>query len=150
MSSIRSIWLISRQVSTRSRSRGTVGDSSDTATFVMNLVDPCPTTALTINNPASFVDGNYILRSTPIDRTWDIDTILARATLVDCGPVTVEFFIDGTLASLDTTIFDDNRAMPGAFSLQSLYTEDVTKKGPYPIMYTAYHTNYSGNTVTTD
>ena len=127
---------------------GTVGAKSVSETFVMTLVDPCPTTALTINNPASFVDGDYILRSSAIDRTWDIDVILSRATLVDCGPVTVEFFIDGTLAPLDATIFDDNRATPGAYSLQSLYTEDVTKKGPYPIMYNAFHTSYVTNVVT--
>lgn len=31
---------------------GTVGTKSAKATFVMTLKDPCPTTALTINNPA--------------------------------------------------------------------------------------------------
>jgi len=30
---------------------GTVGTKSATITFVMTLVDPCPTTTLTINNP---------------------------------------------------------------------------------------------------
>ena len=33
---------------------GTVGAKSVTATFVMTLVDPCPTTALAINNPPDF------------------------------------------------------------------------------------------------
>ena len=41
---------------------GTVGAKSVTETFVMTLVDPCPTTVLTINNPADFVDGDYVLR----------------------------------------------------------------------------------------
>ena len=41
---------------------GTVGAKSVSETFVMTLVDPCPTTVLTINNPADFVDGDYVLR----------------------------------------------------------------------------------------
>ena len=44
---------------------GTVGLKSVTATFVMTLVDPCPTTQLTIHNP--FVDKTYILRDPQID-----------------------------------------------------------------------------------
>ena len=35
---------------------GTVGTKSATATFVMTLIDPCPTTILTITNPDTFSD----------------------------------------------------------------------------------------------
>ena len=35
---------------------GTVGTKSATATFVMTLVDPCPTTLLTITQPDPFID----------------------------------------------------------------------------------------------
>ena len=35
---------------------GKVGDKSDTATFVMTLVDPCLTTQLTIIDPDPFED----------------------------------------------------------------------------------------------
>ena len=42
---------------------GTVGNKSDTATFVMTLVDPCPTTTLTIIDPDPFADQTYILRA---------------------------------------------------------------------------------------
>jgi len=42
---------------------GTVGDKSDTATFVMTLVDPCPTTVLSIIDPDPFEDQTYILRN---------------------------------------------------------------------------------------
>ena len=41
---------------------GTVGDKSASATFVMTLVDPCPTTVLTINDPDPFEDKTYNLR----------------------------------------------------------------------------------------
>ena len=85
---------------------GTVGAKSVTSTFVMTIVDPCPTTQLTINNPASFTDFTYVLRDPQKDRAWDIGTVLTKATLVDCGDVTVEIFNDdaGTTA-LDTVIF---------------------------------------------
>ena len=43
---------------------GTVGAKSVTETFVMTLVDPCPSTILTINQPDPFVDTNYVLRAT--------------------------------------------------------------------------------------
>ena len=35
---------------------GIVGTKSATSTFVMTLVDPCPTTALTIIDPDPFTD----------------------------------------------------------------------------------------------
>ena len=84
---------------------GTVGPKSASATFVVTLVDPCPTTKLTINIPVSFVDQDYILRDPQIDRVWDPDTILTRNTLVDCGPITVKFINTNTDAAPDSNIF---------------------------------------------
>ena len=46
---------------------GTVGTKSASATFVMTLVDPCPTTTLTIIEPDPFEDKTYILRDDQID-----------------------------------------------------------------------------------
>ena len=68
---------------------------------------------------------------------------------MDCGPLTVEFFNDdvGT-TSLDTAILLDDRTTGGAFNLASLYTEDVLKRGQYPIKYRVYHTLYNSNVVT--
>ena len=43
--------------------KGTVGAKSVTETFVMTLVDPCPTTTLTINQPDPFTDKTYVLRA---------------------------------------------------------------------------------------
>ena len=82
---------------------GTVGTKSATATFVMTLVDPCPTTVLTITQPDPFSDQTYILRAEQIDQSWDINNLIEKATLVDCGALTVEFINDATgLTSLDT------------------------------------------------
>ena len=49
---------------------------------------------------------------------------------------------------MDTSIFLDDRTTPGAFNLASIYTEDVLKKGSYPIKYRVYHTLYPTNIVT--
>ena len=85
---------------------GTVGTKSDTATFVMKLVDPCPTTVLTINDPDPFTDQTYNLRDPQIDQLWDINNLITKVTAVDCGGLTVEFFNDdASESSLDTDIF---------------------------------------------
>ena len=75
---------------------GIVGSKSASETFVMTLVDPCPTTQLTINVPAQFITETYNLRDPQINRAWDIDIILSRDTAVDCGSVSVEFLDKNT------------------------------------------------------
>ena len=100
-----------------------MGTKSATATFVMTLVDPCPTTQLTINQPDPFEDQTYILRATQIDQLWNIDNLISKVTLVDCGGLTVEFFNeDSGTTDLDTEIFLDERSNPGAFNLASKET----------------------------
>mgnify|MGYP000911651394 FL=1 len=120
---------------------GTVGTKSATATFVMTLVDPCPTTLLTINQPDPFEDQTYILRATQIDQLWNIDNLITKVTLVDCGGLTVEFFNDDSGATdLDTEIFLDDRSNLGAYNLASRVTDVVAKADEYPIKYRVYHT----------
>ena len=46
---------------------GTVGIKSTSSTFEINLVDPCPTTLLTIDQPDPFIDQTYILKDPQID-----------------------------------------------------------------------------------
>ena len=41
---------------------GKVGLKEVSSTFTMTVVDPCPTTTLTINNPVPFMTGEYVLR----------------------------------------------------------------------------------------
>ena len=122
-----------------------MGDLSTSATFTVTLVDPCPTTLLTINNPVPFVTGECVLRDNQIERVWDIDALVSRATLVDCGPLTVEFFDENTGATPAAAVFDDIRTTPNAFSYASKNIQDVALKGDYPIKYRAYHTNYAAD-----
>ena len=122
---------------------GTVGTKSATSTFVMTLVDPCLTTALSIIDPDPFTDQTYILRDPQIDLLWDINNLITKETLVDCGPLSVEFYNDDAgQTSLDPDILLDDRA---AFNLVSLSTDDVLKKGSYPLKYRVYHTIYASN-----
>ena len=125
----------------------TLGSISNKITFVMTLVDPCPTTTLTINSP--FVPKLYTLRDPQIDQSWNINSIVSKATAVDCGPLAVDFFNDdATKSSLDASIFGDIRVTTGDFKFINLYTEDTSKKGTYPIKFRAYYTKYILNVVT--
>ena len=89
------------------------------------------------------------MRAGQIDQFWDIDNLITKATLVDCGGLSVEFFNDdASQTSLDTDIFLDDRATGGAFNLASKYTEDVGKTKSYNLKYRVYHTSYDQNVVT--
>jgi len=57
---------------------------------------------------------------------------LSKATFVDCGLLTVEIVDTNTNVSPDSVVFDDGRTV-GAFNFASLYTDDVDKRGKYPI-----------------
>ena len=70
--------------------------------------------------------------------------MITKATLVDCGAITVEFFNDDVSeTNLDSVIFLDDRTTAGAYTLATKYTEDVAKANDYPIKYRVYHTNYA-------
>ena len=122
---------------------GTVGTKSAKTTFMMTLVDPCPTTTLTIINLDFFTDQTYILRDPKIDQLWDIDNLITKSTMVDCGSLSVDFFNDDEeQTTLDPDLFLDDRINLEQLNLTSLYTEDVQKVGLYPVKYRVYHTRY--------
>ena len=88
------------------------------------------------------------MRDPKIDQLWDINNLITKDTLVDCGLLSVEFFNDdGSQTTLDPDIFLDDRSNPGAFNFASRYTEDVSKANIYPIKYKVYHTLYDQNFV---
>ena len=60
----------------------------------------------------------------------------------------MEFFNDDEgQTALDTDLFLDDRTNIGSFSLVSLNTINVLKKGLYPIKYRVFHSNYPTNVV---
>ena len=74
---------------------------------------------------------------------WNIDNLISKETLVDCGPISVEFFNDDVGdTALDTDLFVDDRTNNGSYNLASIITDDISKKGIYPIKYRVYHSNY--------
>ena len=129
---------------------GTVGNKSASTTVTVTLVDPCLTTILTIVDPDPFDNQNYILRDPQMDTIFDINSLMTKGTLVDCGPVTLEWFnddgkpLDSTLFKYDTTIISND---PTQHNLATLYTEDPIKKGSYLIRYRMFHDNYPLNVV---
>ena len=89
------------------------------------------------------------MRAPQIDQIWNIENLITKATAVNCGALSVEFFNDDSgMTTLDSVIFLDDRTTSDSFNLASLYTELVDKKGKYPITYRVYHTLYRANVVT--
>ena len=92
------------------------------------------------------VDDTYILRDASQPQTWPYSDIFTIATQVDCGLITVEFFNqDVSETVLDPLLFNDTRDPSNINTFTILQTQDVTKKGTYPISYRAYHTSYASN-----
>ena len=76
--------------------------------FTVNLVltDPCPTSTLTLS-ATPFVDSTYVLRDPSQAQSWVDLNLYTVDTLVDCGPIQVEFFNDdATKTALDADIFE--------------------------------------------
>ena len=119
---------------------GHVGSNNAKETFIATFVDPCTTTPLSIITPEPFVDTTYRLRTPAMNLPWDIDNLITQESLVDCGPLTVGF-INEDLSAFDPDIFNDDRTA-GDFKFEILYSEDITKKGLYPLLYLAYFANY--------
>ena len=65
----------------------------------MRLVDPCPGVELKIVEPDPFRNMTYLLGDPQLDQFWSIDNLISKDTLVDCGPLTVEFFNDDDIKS---------------------------------------------------
>ena len=125
---------------------GTVGVKSDTISSVdISLIDPCPTTVITLE-PSPFVDVTYVLRDSTFTQSWAISNTFTDETEVDCGLISLEFFnADNT--DLDDSIFEDKRDLVTLNTFSILYGEDVTKAGTYPISYRTYYSNYPANSV---
>ena len=85
-----------------------------------------------------------------MNRFWNTNNLISKSTLVDCGPLSVEFFNNNAgKTPLDPDIFRDVRSTTQAqqYNLASLRTEDDLKIGSYPIKYRVYHTHYPENEV---
>ena len=115
------------------RITGKSGLNSDFVDITMTLIDPCPTTKLTLLQ-SPFIDQTYYLRDPVLIQAWLYSSLITKETPADCGPYQIEFFNDDVFKTpLDTTTFLNNLAGPNKFT--TLYTEDLSKVGVYPIKY---------------
>ena len=79
---------------------------------------------------------------------WEAVNLINPDTTVDCGHISVEFFNDdATMTALDPLLFEDDQTGDPNNIFRVLYSEDVAKKGSYPIRYRVFLTNYSSNEV---
>ena len=96
------------------------------------LEDPCPTTTLSLNQEY-FKDASYTLRDAGKTYTWLDSDLYSMDTLIDCGDITVDFFIDDEEKTpLNPWLFRQTND-PSAFII--LQTQDVDLKGVYEIRY---------------
>ena len=125
---------------------GTVGTKTDKIVVDIELKDPCPNAAISLL-PSPISDDTYVLRDLAQPQTWLYNQIFTIDTLVDCGPVSVDFYNAADSSLLDVTLFDDTRGATALVNNQFsvLQTQDVTKAGLYLISYKAYHKNYAAN-----
>lgn len=123
---------------------GSVGTKSDSITFVMTLLDPCPGTQLKIVEPDPFRNATYLLGEPQLDQFWDIESLFTYDTFVDCGTIEVDFFYDDEYETpVNSTIFLDDRPLGGLTnSFAVRMSEDVSISGTYPIKYRARLKDY--------
>ena len=113
----------------------------------MILIDPCPDAIISLDQ-SPIISKEYVLRDQPISQPWQASQLFTVDVLVDCGPITVEFFYDNIdRTPLNTTIFDDVRDTATQNEFIVKYNEEPTLKGSYAIKYKIYYTNYPANFV---
>lgn len=125
---------------------GTVGNAQVSTVVTFRLMDPCSGANITLLT-SQITDDTYVLRDPAQPQAWVYDQVLTTDTLVDCGTITVEFYNDDVSQSpLDADLFLNTiEITPGQNQFEILQTQDVLKKGVYPIVMKAYFTNYSSN-----
>ena len=111
----------------------------------MELIDPCPTADIVLNQ-SQIQSRQYVLRDPEISQPWQASQLFFVDTLVDCGPISLDFYYDNAgKTPLDTNIFEDRRDMSTQNELIVKYNEDTSIKGSYAIKYKTYFTNYPDN-----
>ena len=67
----------------------------------INFIDPCPILELTLASPKIFTSETYYLRDDELKFEWNQDNLVEKNSLVYCGELIVEIFMD------DTSAFDE-------------------------------------------
>ena len=120
---------------------GTSGGMSDSAKFVMNLVDhPCAYAKIDLKEQ-HFPDVKYVLGDSKVKLPWRAEDLVASPLVNDiCGPVKIEFINqDGT--PIDELLFRDRRGRNPNFQILQTYSADAI--GEYEITYKAFYKKFS-------
>lgn len=120
----------------------TIGDKSVEVIFDMDLINPCSTATITINqNPFNSVTPFIyeIGSASSLDITYNQATLVSTTTTVDCGPIVINFYQQNG-APYDTTVFSEDRVNPSAskFITGTLQTTQFAKAGDYPLRWKAH------------
>ena len=76
--------------------------------------------------------------------SWSIEDVMTSDSKADCGPVTVDFFMEQDYVPLDETIFTDSRdTHPHQLIIKEIH--DSSKVGEYRIKYRTFYSLYPGN-----
>jgi hypothetical protein len=123
------------------RITGILGSQSETATFTMTLVDPCPEASLYLQ-PSPFADMT-VWRREPISQDWSTDALVVSSTDADCGPLTVVFFNKHSNTDIDQSVFVDDRSgsLANQFTVLATQSVDITNE-TYEICYRVFYTDY--------
>jgi len=117
-----------------------VGSKTNFITFDLKLVDPCPTATITLKS-SPFVDESKILGAAETTQAWNLSSMYAINTLVNCGSFDLQFYlIDGFKTPLNTAIFEDRRSPSSLFV--SKFVTDYSYVGVYKITYRIFLVNY--------
>ena len=126
--------------------RGTVGlvdKITADYSFMMRLVNPCPTTVLRNKHDFPFVDMRYYLGYNAIQQPFNIEDLISMHSRVDCGPIEIEF-IDMAGYPLDDQLFDvgisDDDKKSSQFIVKHQNNNETV--GDYLIRYRATLKNY--------
>lgn len=71
----------------------TVGDTSASIQFTLNMGDPCGGVTL-VQTSDPFIDQTYTLRDPNLDQIFQFSTFVQISTNVDCGEFGISFFYD--------------------------------------------------------
>ena len=132
---------------------GDLASVSDSEVIKIRLVDPCPTTTLTLNNLSPITGPiQYTLRDGDLDTPWSSSSpseLLTKDTLVDCGAPTYEIVKDNGKA-IQTAIFSDVQDGAGNNIFRVIDQTDPNRAGDYFFKIKAYFADYPRNKLFTD
>ena len=123
--------------------RAAGGIAAANFTVGLTFVDPCSLPFALADSP--FFDQEYTLGTAALPaQEWQAaDLIAPAASPVDCGPISVEIYVDdGLMTQPRVDLFTDDRSGdPAANAFTTNYSEDASTAGVYNFKYRVTYVN---------